>query len=249
MRRFHISLLIAGALLLASCDASIDINIDVDEGDKVEGSGSITTEDRAVSSFDRVQLAGEGSVIIERGPAALTIETDDNLLTHIESSVSGSTLEISTESGIDIDPSDGVTYRIATENLVGITLSGAGDIETGNWATQGFTIVLSGAGDIEVVALTVGDVDVTISGVGQVTVAGTADSLTMSLPGAGNFEGEDLAAMDAVVTASGAGSATVWATSTLDATVSGVGSIDYFGSPAVTQSVTGIGSINSRGEK
>ncbi len=249
MRRFRVILIVASALLLVSCEGSIDIDINVDEGDRVKGSGSITTEDRTVGDFDRVQLAGEGSVIIERGSAALTIETDDNLLTHIESSVSGGTLEIRTESGIDIDPSDGVTYRITTEQLVGITLTGAGDFDTGEWSPDEFTIVLAGAGDIDVTALTTGDLDVTISGVGQVTVTGTADNLTMSLPGAGSFEGEDLAATDAVVTASGAGSATVWATGTLSATVSGVGSIDYFGSPAVTQSVTGIGSINSRGDK
>ena len=249
MRRLHIRLLIAAALLLGSCEGSIDINIDVDDGEEVEGSGAITTEDRAVGDFDRIELAGEGRVIIEHGPAALTIETDDNLLTHIESTVSGGTLRISTESGIDIDPSDGVKYRVATERLGEITLSGAGDIDTADWSADEFTITLAGAGDIAVTGVRAGRLNVTISGVGQVTVAGSADRLTMSLPGAGNFEGGDLAAVDVAVTASGAGSATVWAARTLDATVSGVGSIDYFGSPQVTQSVTGIGSINSRGDK
>lgn len=246
MRRLVQRLVLIGAVLvLAACDGSISIG----PGGKVVGNGSITTEDRSVTDFDRVVLAGEGQVIIERGPAKLTIETDDNLLTHIDTEVANKTLEISTSSGIDIDPSDSVTYRISTERLTGITLTGAGDITTSSWESDDFSIALSGAGDIDVAMLTTGDLDVMLSGVGQVTVAGTADRLTMALPGAGNFDGADLEAASVEVTASGTGSATVWAVETLVATLSGVGSIDYFGSPTVTQTVTGVGTINSRGER
>lgn len=247
MRRFFPCLIpLIAAALLANCGGVIDLDVDTD---RVEGNGSITTEQRQVSEFERVSLAGEGRVVIERGAPALSIETDENLLMHIDSAVSGDTLEIKTDNGIDLDPSDGITYRIATDRLVGVALSGAGDIDTGDWEADDFTIELSGAGDIDVSSLVAGDVDVTISGVGQVTITGTADSLTVSMPGAGSFEGGDLETRAVAVTATGAGSATLWATETLDANLTGVGSIDYFGRPTVNQTVTGVGTITSRGEK
>lgn len=245
MRRKAAFIALALSVVLGACEGAIDIDGD----DDIAGSGTITVEDRAIGDIDRVVLAGEGELVIAAGPTSLSIETDDNLLAHIETVVSGRALEISTESGVDIDPSDGVVYRLTTPQLTAVTLSGAGTVDTGAWEAENFTIVLSGAGDLELGPLTTGSLAVTLSGIGEVTVSGSTGRLTMELPGAGSFNGAELAVRDADVTASGAGSATVWVTETLDATLSGVGSIEYYGSPAVTQTVTGVGSIESLGDK
>lgn len=235
---------------LAACDVSIDIDSDNDnDNEDVDGSGDIVVEDRTVDDFDRIVLAGEGNVIIEEGPTSLSIETDDNLMTHIETTVSGDVLTIETEEGIDIDPTDSVTYRISTPAVVGVTLAGAGSFDLQTWEVDDFTIVVAGAGDIDIERLTANSVDVTVAGVGQITIAGETTELNVSLSGAGDFEGGDLMSEKATVITSGAGSATVWATGDLEATVSGVGNIDYFGVPRVSQTVTGVGSISSRGEK
>jgi hypothetical protein len=217
--------------------------------ERVDGSGTIVTEARDVPEFERVVLAGEGRVIITTGTApSLNIETDDNLMQHIETSVTGGELDIRTESGIDIDPTNSVVYRLTTPAISGIRLAGAGDIDLDTVAGGTFEIELIGAGDIEVASLMAEQLEVTISGVGSVTVTGGVASQEINIPGAGSYQGRALQSRQAVVTASGAGSADVWVTETLEATVSGVGSIDYYGSPTVTESVTGIGSINARGE-
>ena len=234
-------------LLFVSC-GDVDITIDVD-GDDVEGSGTLTTENRTVADFDQITLAGEGSVVVTNGPTSLSIRTDDNLLQHIETTVDGGTLRIATESGIDIDPTDSVVYEVSTPTLAGVTLSGAGSFDIGDWVVQTFSITLSGAGDIDFDSVAATSVDVTISGVGDINVAGQTDDLEVTISGAGSFDGADLQGANVAATTSGVGSATVWATQTLDAKVGGVGSIDYFGNPTVTESVTGLGSINSRGAK
>ncbi len=247
-------LLLVGSIvalaMLAACGGGISITIDADgDGDDVAGSGTIVTESRNIGDFHEIRLAGEGTVVVTEGPApSLTVMTDDNLHTHIETSVKGGALEIVTERGIDIDPTDSVRYEVTAPNIDKLTLTGAGDFEMSNAEADRFAVLLSGAGDIRIGDLVANELDVAITGAGDVVVAGEVTKLSVTLPGVGSYEGADLRSADATVTSSGVGSATVWATDELDASVTGVGSIDYYGSPRVTSSVTGIGSINSRGD-
>jgi hypothetical protein len=228
----------------------IDLNGDGLGGGGVEGSGTIVSEVREISDFDRINLTGEGTVTVTVGQeTSLTIATDDNLLAHIDTTVTGGTLEISTERGIDIDPTDAVVYEVTTPNIVGLTLAGAGRISVGECRADSFTIKLSGAGEIEVGDLTTDALDAVISGAGSIVVAGNAESQVVKVSGAGRYEAADLQSVRASVTNSGVGSATVWVTGSLEATVSGMGDIDYFGSPSVTQTVSGMGTVNGRGDR
>lgn len=239
----------ACALLTAALVNACGDGIVIDGGNVgVSGSGTIVIETREVGEFDRITLAGEGTVIAIEGPAAsLSIEADDNLLTHIETSVRGGVLRLATESGVDIEPSDSITYRLTAPDITGVTLAGAGDLQLDAVEADQFTAVLSGAGSIQIGGLRAEQLEVTISGVGRVVIAGEVTVLQVTISGAGGFEGQDLKSVRATVTTSGTGSAAVWVTDTLEATVSGVGSIDYFGTPQVTETVTGLGSVNSRG--
>jgi hypothetical protein len=176
------------------------------------------------------------------GPeTSLSVTTDDNLLGHIETTVQGGVLEIATEQGIDIDPTESVRYEVSTPAVEKLTLTGAGDFEIAAVAADRFAVVLSGAGDVRIGELTADELQVDITGAGSVEVAGEVTSQTVNLPGAGSYEAAELKT-------SGVGSATVWVTDELDARVTGVGSIDYYGSPSVSSSVTGIGSISGRGD-
>lgn len=244
------ALFLGAVLVLAAitaCGNGISITFDAD-GDSIDGSGTIVTETRDVGDFDAIRLTGEGTVVVTEGTApSLSIMTDDNLLAHIETSVGGNVLDIGTESGIDIDPTDSVRYEVTAPNIEKLTLTGAGDFEMAEVEADSFSVVLSGAGDIRIGELSANELDVDIPGAGGVTISGEVTSQTVRLSGAASYEGSQLKSRDAIVSTSGVGSASVWVTGKLDASVTGVGSIDYHGSPQVTSSVTGIGSINSRG--
>ncbi len=215
---------------------------------RVPGSGTIVTESRSVPAFDRIALAGEGEVVVVAGDEpSLTVETDGNLLGHIETAVAGRTLEIATERGIDIAPSRGVVYRVTTPSVTGVTLSGAGSVALGRWAADEFSVVLSGAGDVSIERLDARSLDVVIAGAGRVEVAGRVETQHVTLPGAGSYEAAGLESDHASVSASGVGSAVLQVASDLDANVSGAGSIDYYGSPRVAVSVTGTGTITQLG--
>ena len=126
---------VATLFLFSAACSSIVLETD---NDRVGGSGDVTTETRSITEFERIVLAGEGTVVLEAGPdGQVEVETDDNLLTHLRTDVSGDTLTISTEPGTDIDPTSGVTYRLGCPEITAVVLSGAGTIDLASCATTG----------------------------------------------------------------------------------------------------------------
>ena len=75
-------LLIFAALALGGCHIGI------------RGNGNITTEIRTVPDFTSVEADGALTITWSNAPAALKITTDQNLLSHIETSVSGKKLRV-----------------------------------------------------------------------------------------------------------------------------------------------------------
>lgn len=240
--------LLAGApLALTACDEVSSLTSDAV---RVSGSGTIVSETREVSGFARVVLAGEGDVIVTPGSGpSLEIETDDNLLPHVVSRVQGGELVLSTEEGIDLDPSGTVTYRIGVPAITGIELVGAGTLDVGRVETDRFEVLLAGAGNIRVDALFADRIDATLAGAGSISVSGEVDLQVVSLPGAGSYQAEDLQSTEVQVTSTGAVGATLWAVDRLDITATGTGSIHYYGHPTIDQTVTGTASIESRGDR
>jgi len=80
------------ALALSACSINghtISINTD-----HINGSGTIVTEDRSVSGFDKVDLQSIGNLtIIEGDSESLTIKADDNVMQYITTEVFNDTLE------------------------------------------------------------------------------------------------------------------------------------------------------------
>lgn len=238
-------LLAAVSALAVACDGSTLV------GDRVRGSGDVAVETRTIADFDRVVHAGEGAVLLDAGPESrIEIETDDNLLDHIETEVSDRTLTIRTERDVDIDPSDGVTYRLPCPPISGVTLAGAGTIDLAGCATSGrLELTLSGAGTVSAPGLDVSELRVSLPGAGSVELDGHADRIDLQLSGAGDVEAVDLRAVEANVDSTGAVSASLWATDRLELRLTGAGSVRYHGEPSVTSTVTGVGRIEALGPR
>ena len=220
-------------------------------GDRVRGSGDVTMETRSVGDFERVVLAGEGSVLFDTGSDGLVeIETDDNLFTHVLTDVSGDTLTISTELGIDIDPTSGITYRLGCPVITAVVLSGAGTIDLAACATTDrLRIDLAGAGTIVAPDLELSTLEASLPGAGSIVATGRTDRLDVVLAGAGDFEAGDLRADAASVESLGVGMTTLWAVDELYVSVTGVGAVRYYGDPQLSSTVTGVGTIEALGAK
>lgn len=211
----------------------------------VRGSGNMATESRDVGGFTEIVLEGSGEVNIEMGDTeSLTIEAEDNLMSHLTTDVEGGRLVLGTRDAIVT--TRGIVYTITATSLDGITVSGSGDVEVADVTTTEFSTEISGSGAVDISNLEADRLAVTISGSGDIDVTGTAAELEVDIPGSGSFDGEGIETRVGDVSISGSGAAVVNVADTLEANVSGSGTIEYLGSPAVSSNVSGSGSITPR---
>lgn len=226
-------------LALSSCDANI-----------VRGSGDLITESVEVSNFDRVALEGMGEVIITQGEGeSLTIETDDNVMEHVKAEVSGGTLNIGFDEGLNLISPTRLIFTVGLNDLSSLSISGSGDIESDRINTDSLELSIDGSGDVQLADLAANKLKASISGTGDMDLAGEATTQDVTIDGSGKYRAGDLLGESVTVKISGTGNATVWATESLDSTINGSGSVDYYGRPSVSTSGSGSGDINSRGEK
>ncbi len=190
----------------------------------VHGSGKVISEPRTVSGFTTVSMGGDGRLTIEQtGTESLTVTTDDNLLPYIRTEVNGGTLELGLKDMTNVEPTNGVEFRLTVKSLDGLRISGSGRANAKNLSTD--------------------NLHVRISGSGNVAAQGAADRIDLDISGSGDFDGTTLRAKQADVRVSGSGGVIVNASDTLDANVSGSGSVRYVGAPHVSQHVSGSGSV------
>lgn len=209
---------LVAVLLLVACGGD-------DSGAEAKsGSGVAASETREVDSFSSVDLQGFGDVMITIGPEqSVTVETDENLLERVDTTVRGDALEIETDGRLDTDL--GIDVVIVVPKLEAVTLSGAGDFVIDGLSAPSVDVVMNGAGNVEAV--------------------GTVERLDVSINGAGNAALSDLVASEVDVSINGAGNAAVQATSSLSASINGAGRVTYSGDPEeVETSTQGVGTIS-----
>ncbi|HYW23012.1 MAG TPA: head GIN domain-containing protein [Terriglobales bacterium] len=212
------------------------------------GSGNVKSESRDVHDFDRVELAGIGTLTITQGSTeALTIKAEDNLLSKIGSVVHGGTLTLAPVSNTYLRPTKPILYDLTVKQLKAIHVSGAGDAAAAGLTADQLDLGVSGSGTLSTSRIMPSTLMVNLSGSGSMTVSGQAARQTVSISGSGRYVASDLASQQAAVDVSGSGSARVTVSDQLRATVSGSGSVTYSGSPRVTQTVSGSGSVTKTG--
>jgi hypothetical protein len=215
----------------------------------IKGSGDIITESRDVSGFDKVTLAGFGDVTIEIGDQeSLTVTTDDNIMSYVETEVKNNTLVLSLDDpgwNSGFNPTDGIKYELVVTELSRVNVSGAGRVEVNDLETEKLRVDLSGAGSFEINSLTADEFVVNQSGAGTIFASGQVKGQELTSSGVGSYHATELESETAIVEFSGAGSASLWVTELLDISISGVGNVIYYGSPRIIQNVSGVGNLIS----
>ena len=234
----YTSIAIAIALLLTACDFI--------GGERVVGSGNVTTQDRSISGFSAVQSSGFFDVYLSSGATqAVRVEADDNLHEYIETTVNGSELRIDTRDGYRIDTDKDIKIYITSPEFNKVHLSGSGNIISQNQITgnEKIDLSVSGSGNIKV-DLHAPIVDAHMSGSGDINLVGEAKKFEGSLSGSGNIRAMDLKTEETSIRISGSGNADVYASTKLDVRVTGSGDVRYKGGvQQVTSNITGSGSV------
>src|ERR1044072_3689389 len=187
-------LLTFAALALGGCHVS-----------GIRGNGHITTEPRPVQEFTSVDAEGAFDIEWVPGPASCTITTDENLLSHVETTMTGSKLELRWHG--QLRPTHGMKVRLSSSKLTATRLTGAVRLTATRLSGKGFYI--DGTGATRVIA------------------EGTVDELMATMSGASKLNADDLQARSAQISISGAGKAEVAVSDSLKVAISGAGKVTY----------------------
>jgi hypothetical protein len=190
----------------------------------VRGNGRIKTEERTIGAFTEIDAGGAFAIEWESGPPALRITTDENLLPHVESSVSENTLRLRTHQ--QIWPTHGITVVISSPTRIGARIRGAVKLTVKQLSGPKFVFQASGAS--------------------RVSLDGNVDELLADMTGASDLEAGGLQTRTAEISTTGAGNAEIAVAETLKVAITGAGKVTYSGNPTIEKHITGAGSVHRK---
>jgi len=211
----------------------------------VKGSGNVVTEERPLAEFKTITLKGVGRVVLTQGQThSIAIQTDDNIMSLIETEVQNEQLVIS-QGNYNLRPTT-LKFNISVANLRGIAISGSGEVVgKSRFVSEDFFAKISGSGDMAL-ELDVANLETNISGSGSMHFSGQADRHEAKISGSGKINAFNMYTKDVALKVSGSGDCKVTATEILDARISGSGDVFYKGQPRIISKISGSGSLESR---
>src|SRR4249919_3824373 len=191
----------------------------------IRGTGKIKTEERPITAFANLDAGGAFEIEWQNGAPALRITTDENLLSYVESNVSGDTLHLRTRE--HTWPTHGIKVVISSPTRAGGKFRGAVKLTVKQLSGPIFALESKGAS--------------------EVSLDGSVDRLLVDMTGASQLAAAGLQAKTAEISTTGVGDAEVAVTDTLKVVITGAGKVTYSGNPpTIKKQITGAGSIRHK---
>ena len=190
----------------------------------IRGNGHIKTDDRTISAFTEIDAGGAFEIEWQSGSPALRITTDENLLSYVESDVSGDTLRLRTHE--HIWPTRGIKVIMSSPTRTGARIRGAVKLTAKQLTGSKFALEASGAS--------------------QVSLDGNVDELLADMTGASELNAGGLQTKTAEISTTGAGDAEIAVAETLKVAITGAGKVTYSGNPTIEKHITGAGSVRRK---
>ena len=209
----------------------------------VPGNGQRTMEDRAATSFSRLDSESSLDVQATRGDTfSVTVSIDSNLQRYVTTRVSGDTLLVDVDHAVD-DTVAGPHVIVTMPRLDQAILGGSGRLVLAFQQDQPIELDLDGSGDL---TFDGGAPRLTarLDGSGDMRIDGSADAVDLRLDGSGRMNARGCTATSADVSLGGSGDIAATVTGATRASLSGSGNIDLYGGGALeSTSVSGSGAI------
>jgi hypothetical protein len=211
------------AVLFVACTK----NENVFGHDQIVGSGRLVSQTRTVGTFSGIQVTNFAKVFVTQDEdESLRIESDDNVIDLVMTSVSNGTLVVGLRDGSYNNVTVNVYASMKTIKRLGS--AGAADFFSTN-SIHADSIVCR------------------IEGAGSITLAGDANYELVEIVGAGDVHNFNLVSSSCYASISGTGNIEVNVSQQLDAVIAGSGVITYAGNPSVVrQTITGVGSLRRK---
>ena len=211
------------------------------------GSGNIITEKRSTESFIAVSAAGPVHVDIKTGDVeSVTVEADDNLLSYVETKVSGNTLQVRLR-GINSLRNATINIHIIAPELRGLNASAGSSILAKDTIVSPGHLELKASGGAEVkLQADAPAVSAEASSGGTITATGRTKEITANAGSGATVNVSGLHAENATASGSSGGSVKVYGSVSLDVTASSGGEVKYSGgAPALKKNESSGGSISA----
>lgn len=215
--------LVTAIVLLSGCSKN-DNPVD---SSQITGSGKLVSESRVVGTFNGIQVTNFAKVFITQDTVeSLRIESDDNIIDRVLTSVNNNTLVVGLRDG---------SYNKVTVNVYAsmksiklLESTGAADFSSTN-SIRADSLLYK------------------VTGSGSLTISGTTNYESIEIIGSGDVHNFSLVSSFCTIMISGAGNVEANVTQQLNAVIAGTGKITYDGNPAVVhQTISGVGVIQPR---
>jgi len=217
-------------------------------GERINGSGNVSTETRTVGDFHKIALKGSMDIEFTQGPdRGIVIEAEDNLLPFIKTEVDDEELVVDIRDNVSLKSHNGIRVKVTAPDVYQLVLAGSGNMKLINTLQneEPIRLKLVGSGNVEG-AVNSPEVKVSSAGSGNISLSGETKNLDVDIAGSGDFEGKDLHTEHTKVTIAGNGNADVHASVKLEANLVGSGDVSYTGSPEISSKIAGSGSVRKR---
>lgn len=218
--KFIVALIVA--LLFTSCRYSLNIS-------GIDGNGNVKTEKRTVtSSFTKIEAKRGVEVIIQQDSNVdIEVEADENLLSHILTTVENGILIITTDE--NIDNYDALTIRVKLPTIESLEASSGANITNNNVLLgKQLSITSSSGSEIEVNTEYEAITADASSGSNQ-TLTGKTLKLNASTSSGSQINADNLLSNDVIANASSGSSLDINSLVSLKASASSGAEIDYRG--------------------
>jgi hypothetical protein len=188
--------------------------------------GPTTSQTRDVAAFTRIDNRDSVDLRLHVGePQRVRVRAGEKVIDDVRTEVRDGTLRVTFDhSGFTLGD---VVVEASVPRLLGIEVSGSGDVDADGIDADAFDVRSDGSADI--------------------ALDGKAERLAVELDGSGDAHLADLTAREAKVSLGGSGDADVRADQRLDVSVDGSGDVRYRGNPELEQQVDGSGDVRRAG--
>jgi len=213
-----------------------------------EGNGNVIKEVRDnLSAFTEVEAGGVFDILLIQGENyVVTIETDENLMSKVKTTVKDKRLELE---AANVDKATKLYVIIESPEYTGVFFNGACNAETqGTLKAKNIVVELSGATEAVLAIDAEKMIEAVISGASDAEISGSAETFNAIISGAANLEAGEMIANKASVVASGVSNATVFAVEKGDAVISGVSDVEFIESGTAIYNIVREGQATKDGK-
>ncbi len=193
------------------------------------GSGNIISNTRNVGAFNSISAAGAVNVTLQNGPQSVVVETDDNIMRYVETTVKGNTLKIRLKNINNLRNSTVKVY-VTAPDIIDISASASADIGSKGVLTSGSEIELKASSGSNIqIDLDAPAVKANASSGGSVIASGRTKNVTAKSSSGSIINASSLNAENAIADASSGASVKVSASVSVKAEASSGASVKYTG--------------------